>query len=58
MNLKSIIQTIKSWIIENQKDIILVIGVVLMCLLSFALGYISANQQIEKEQIIFEDTGK
>ncbi|MBZ9578643.1 hypothetical protein KJA14_02220 [Patescibacteria group bacterium] len=39
---------------EHQSDIILVVGVVLISLLSFAAGYIVARQQ-EKEPIIIEE---
>ena len=49
--LAKIIQFVKS----HQADIILVIGVILISLLSFALGYIVAKQQ-EKEPIKLETT--
>jgi len=51
--MKSILEKIKQWIITHQNDIILVIGVILISLLSFALGYIVAKQQ-EKEPIKIE----
>ena len=44
---------IKEFVKEHQEDIILVIGVVLISLLSFAAGYITAKQQ-EKEPIKIE----
>lgn len=44
---------IKDFVKEHQDDIILVIGVVLISLLSFAAGYIIAKQQ-EKEPIHIE----
>ena len=44
-----------NWIKTYQADIILVIGVILACLLSFAAGYITAKQQ-EKMPIRFETT--
>ncbi len=47
--LSKIIQFVK----EHQDDIILVIGVILISLLSFAMGYIVARQQ-EKEPIKIE----
>ena len=47
--LQKIIQFVK----ENLADIILVIGVILISLLSFAMGYIVAKQQ-EKEPIKIE----
>ena len=46
---------IKQFVKTYQTDIILVIGVVLISLLSFAMGYIVAKQQ-EKEPIRFEMT--
>ena len=47
--LQKIIQFVK----ENLADIILVIGVILISLLSFSMGYIVAKQQ-EKEPIKIE----
>ena len=47
--LTKIIQFVK----EHQADIIMVIGVILISLLSFAMGYIVAKQQ-EKEPIKIE----
>jgi hypothetical protein len=47
--LTKIIQYVK----EHQADIILVIGVILISLLSFTIGYIVAKQQ-EKEPIKIE----
>ena len=44
---------IKEFVKEHQNDIILLIGVVLISLLSFAMGYIVAKQQ-EKEPIKIE----
>lgn len=44
---------IKQFVKENLADIILVIGVILISLLSFAAGYIVAKQQ-EKEPLKFE----
>ena len=44
---------IKQFVKENLADIILVIGVILISLLSFAVGYIVAKQQ-EKEPIQIE----
>lgn len=54
--MKSILLKIKDWIFEHQNDIILVIGVILISLLSFAMGYIFAKQQ-EKEPIRIEQNG-
>lgn len=48
-----ILARIKYFVKKHQADIILIIGVVLISLLSFAMGYISAKTQ-EKEPIRFE----
>jgi len=45
---------LKEFVKTYQADIILVIGVILISLLSFAMGYIIAKQQ-EKEPIQFEN---
>ena len=47
------IEKIKQFVKDYQEDIILVIGVILISLLSFAVGYIVAKQQ-EKEPIRIE----
>jgi len=52
--MKSILIIAKNWIINNQKDIILVSGVILISLLSFAVGYIIGFEH-NKEQIKIED---
>ena len=46
---------LKEFVKTHQADIILVIGVILISLLSFAMGYITARQQ-GKESIRFEMT--
>lgn len=46
---------IKQFVKKYQADIILVIGVILISLLSFAMGYIVAEQH-QKEPIQFEIT--
>ncbi|MGB2761991.1 MAG: hypothetical protein WBC21_00415 [Minisyncoccales bacterium] len=46
---------IKKFVKQNKEDIILLIGVILISLFSFAMGYIVANEQ-EKEPIQFEQT--
>ncbi len=46
---------IKEFVKAYQTDIILVIGVILISLLSFAMGYITAKEQ-GKEPIRFEMT--
>ena len=51
--MKSIIKEIKQWTIVHQSDIILLIGVILISLLSFAMGFIVAKQQ-EKEPLKIE----
>lgn len=53
--MKSISGQIRQWIIDHQSDIILVVGVILISLLSFAAGYIIAKQQA-KIPILIEDT--
>jgi len=53
--MKSTLEQIKQWISEHQSDIILVIGVILISLLSFAAGFIVAKQQ-EKTPLLFEET--
>ncbi len=45
----------KQFVKKNQEDIILVIGVVLISLLSFAIGYITAKHQ-EKMPLKIEQT--
>ena len=50
------IDRIKDFIKKYQEDIILVIGVILISLLSFAMGYIVAKEQ-EKQPLRFEETG-
>ena len=46
----------KAFIDQYQNDIILVIGVILISLLSFAMGYIVAKQQEKQPLIIEEET--
>ena len=53
--MKSTFEQIKQWTIDNQNDIILVVGVILISLLSFAMGYIVARQQ-EKEPLKVDET--
>jgi len=53
MQIKSIFKKVKQWIIVHQSDIILLIGVILISLLSFAIGYIIAKQE-EKEPLKIE----
>ena len=48
-----ILTKVKDFVKANSNDIILLIGVILISLLSFAAGYIIAKQQ-EKEPIKFE----
>jgi len=47
------LSNIKNFVKDHQADIILVIGVILISLLSFAMGYIMAKQG-EKEPIRIE----
>lgn len=48
------ITRIKEFVKENQEDIILVIGVILISLLSFAAGFITCSIQ-QKEPLIIEE---
>ncbi len=50
-----IIAKIEQFVKSYKNDIILLIGVILISLLSFAFGYIAAKQQ-EKEPLQFEMT--
>lgn len=52
--MKSILKKTKQWIIGHQADIILVIGVMLISLLSFAMGYITAKTY-DKPPLEFEN---
>lgn len=45
---------IKQFVKDHQNDIILLIGVILISLLSFAIGYILAKEQ-EKEPLKIEE---
>ncbi len=45
---------IREFIKKNQEDIILVIGVILISLLSFAVGFITCSTQ-QKEPLIIEE---
>lgn len=53
--MRDLLSKISNGVKDNQSDIILLIGVILISLLSFAAGYIIAKQQ-EKEPIQFEIT--
>jgi hypothetical protein len=46
-------EQIKEWIVKHLDDIILLMGVILVSLLSFAMGYIVAKMQ-EKQPIRIE----
>lgn len=46
---------LKNFIKNHQGDIVLLVGVILISLLSFAMGYITAKQH-DKEPIRFEMT--
>jgi predicted negative regulator of RcsB-dependent stress response len=49
-----ILSKIKQFVKDNLNDIILLVGVILISLLSFAAGYIAARQQ-EKAPLRFEN---
>ncbi len=51
--MKKLLSKISNGVKEHLDDIILLVGVVLISLLSFAAGYIAAKQQ-DKEPIKFE----
>lgn len=53
--MKSILSNFFSFVKKYQADIILIIGVILISLLSFAAGYITSKFQ-EKTPIRFEQT--
>jgi len=53
--MKSIFKNTRVWIADHQNDIILLIGVILISLLSFAAGYITGAWP-EKEPIQIEET--
>jgi len=44
---------IKNWLEDNQADIVLVAGIILICLISFGLGRLSASKN-EKEPVVIE----
>jgi len=52
----NMLRKIKKFIQENQDDIILAIGVILISLLCFALGYLLAVNQ-QKQPLQFEEIG-
>jgi hypothetical protein len=54
-NISNMLAKIQNFVKSHQADIILLIGVILISLLSFAMGYIVAKIQ-EKEPIQFEMT--
>lgn len=47
----------KNWLMDNQADIVLVIGIVLISLISFGLGRISASQSA-KEPVTIEQNNE
>lgn len=51
--LADLIEKIKNWFKDNEKDIILAIGVFLIAVISFGLGVLSQN---EKAPIIIENS--
>lgn len=55
MKIKSIFEKTKPFLLKYQSDIILFLGVVLISLLSFAMGYIVAKEG-EKKPLQFEET--
>lgn len=55
MNTKDTLSKISNRVKEHQSDIVLIAGVILVSLLSFAVGFIAANRQ-DKEPIKFEES--
>ena len=51
----AILSRIKEFVKEHEIDIILAVGVMLVSLLSFAIGYLTAKEQL-KEPIRIEQT--
>lgn len=51
----AILSKVKEFVKEHETDIILAIGVALISLLSFAVGYLTAKEQL-KEPIRIEQT--
>jgi len=47
---------IKRFIKDNQEEIILGVAIILVCLFCFAIGYLTAKNQL-KEPLKFEETG-
>jgi hypothetical protein len=48
---------IKNWLQDNQADIVLVIGIILIALISFGLGWLSAPKNAGNNSVIIEDVG-
>lgn len=48
---------VKNWLTDNQADIVLVIGIILIALISFGLGWLSAPKNAENNSVIIEDKG-
>ena len=55
MNMKNFLSKISNWVKDHQDDIILLIGVILISLLSFAVGFITAKQQ-ESQPLEFKES--
>jgi hypothetical protein len=49
-------EKIKDFIVQNQADVILVIGIILIALISFGLGRLTAPQ-VNKEPVVIEKQG-
>lgn len=47
----------KNWLSDNQADIVLVVGIILISLISFGLGWITAIKNPVKSSVIIENTG-
>tara|TARA_Y100000310_G_scaffold289850_1_gene316531 strand:- start:2428 stop:2616 length:189 start_codon:yes stop_codon:yes gene_type:complete len=53
-----ILARIKKFVKTYEKDIVLAIGVVLISLLSFAIGYLVAKEQFKQPLYIEQPTGE
>lgn len=49
---------IKNWFNDNQADIVLVIGVILVALIGFGLGRLTAPEVAKKEPVVIENIGE
>ncbi len=48
---------VKNWFYDNQADIILIFGVILVAIISFGLGRLTMTTQTAKEPVVIENQG-